>query len=103
VEISRAELRTDESGRATTIVHRDEDVMIVWNVYGPGSGQELHEHDGSQQVYVVIDGGGEMTVADESRQVAKGDVIVIPKQTAHGITNDGAEDLAYLCVTTPPL
>ena len=79
----------------------DTDLAVTWVTVVPGSRQIPHHHD-PEQVYVIIQGKGEMQVGTETRLVSAGDLVYIPANVAHGIVNTGDEMLAYISAATPP-
>jgi mannose-6-phosphate isomerase-like protein (cupin superfamily) len=78
----------------------DTDLTVTWVEVDPGAEQVLHSHD-PEQVYVLVAGEGVMTVGDERREVAAGDLVHIPSDTDHGIENTGDGTLEYVSAATP--
>jgi len=68
----------------------------------PGSRQSPHSHPGSEQVYVIVNGRGRMTVAGEDRELEAGTLVFIPHGAEHAIYNPGPEELVYVSATAPP-
>ena len=66
----------------------------------PGGLQRIHRH-GPEQVYFVLDGIGIMTVGDETQEVRRGDCILVPSDTPHGIRNHGKQVLRYFSAAAP--
>ena len=66
----------------------------------PGGVQKVHSHP-QEQCYFVIEGGGTMTVGNESCEVGAGDCIPVPGGTPHGLVNTGAHVLRYFSATAP--
>jgi mannose-6-phosphate isomerase-like protein (cupin superfamily) len=55
-----------------------------------GSSIGLHTHgDRDEEIYVVIEGSGEMTVDEDRFRVGPGDVVVNRPAGSHGLANDG--------------
>jgi mannose-6-phosphate isomerase-like protein (cupin superfamily) len=77
-------------------------LAITWVDCPPGSEQPVHEHDGKEQVYVIVRGSGTMTVGDERRDVAAGTLVFVPPGMGHSIRNDGPDMLIYVSATAPP-
>jgi quercetin dioxygenase-like cupin family protein len=75
-------------------------LAVTWVDVAPGSYQKIHHHP-EVQVYVIVAGTGEMYVGEETQQVNAGDVIFIPSEAPHGITNNGATLLSYVSAATP--
>lgn len=76
-------------------------LAVTWVTVEPGSRQILHHHE-PEQVYVVIQGVGEMQVGAEIQLVQTGDLVYIPSNFEHGIVNTGNAVLTYISAATPP-
>src|SRR5262245_46129006 len=65
-----------------------------------GQATNRHYHAETEEIYVVVEGSGEMEVDGERRAVGLGDAILIPPGAWHQIT---AEDgpLRILCCCAP--
>ena len=68
---------------------------------GAGQSTQRHYHARSEEVYVFLEGSGEMEVEGESREVGAGDSILIPPGAWHEITA-GSEGARFLCCCAPP-
>lgn len=53
-------------------------------------------HHAPQEIYFIRSGIGELRLGDETRRVKPGDVIYIPENTLHGISNPGTTRLEFL-------
>lgn len=53
----------------------------------PGTSIGYHEHKQNEEVYVVLEGQGRMTVNGEERDVKPGDVILNKPNWSHGLEN----------------
>ena len=63
----------------------------------------FHNHPAKEEMFFVLQGGGEIRIGDETYPIRTGDMIACPaggKETAHQIINTGAEELRYLAVST---
>jgi len=67
----------------------------------PGQAQKVHAHDGSDKVYVVLDGTATLTVGEEVQAVGPGHAVVARAGVAHGIRNDSAGRVTALVVMAP--
>jgi mannose-6-phosphate isomerase-like protein (cupin superfamily) len=68
----------------------------------PGMTTRRHRLLGVTERYVILEGEGLVEVGDRRPEtVTRGDVVVIPPETAQRITNTGAEDLVFLAICTP--
>ncbi len=77
-------------------------LVVTWVEVAPGGEQRPHSHAESEQAYVIVHGQGRMTVADEQRDVAEGDLVLIPPTAEHAIANTGNETLVYVSAASPP-
>jgi mannose-6-phosphate isomerase-like protein (cupin superfamily) len=66
-----------------------------------GQGTERHYHGRSEEIYVLLGGGGEMEVDGDSREVAAGDAVLIPAGAWHRFVA-GPEGARFLCCCAPP-
>jgi mannose-6-phosphate isomerase-like protein (cupin superfamily) len=65
---------------------------------GAPKGYPLHVHHHHDEVMIVLDGEGEAAVGTEKRKVKQGDVIFVPRGTAHTLRFAG-QLLAIDCPT----
>jgi mannose-6-phosphate isomerase-like protein (cupin superfamily) len=66
----------------------------------PGQETERHYHAETEEIYYVVEGGGEMELDGESRPVGVGDAVLIPPGAWHQIrAGDGR--LRFLCCCAP--
>ncbi len=78
-------------------------LSVTWLEVPAGVEQTLRSHEEAEQVYVVVDGAGRMSVAGDTQEVAVGDLILVPPATDHAISNGGDGELALLSVQSPPV
>ncbi len=67
----------------------------------PGRSTAPHHHVRTEEIYYILEGRGEMRVAEETADVAAGDAIAIPPGAWHQIKNTGAGMLRFLCCCAP--
>ena len=67
----------------------------------PRSTTRRHYHARSEEIYLVVEGGGELEVDGEVRAVGAGDAILIPPGRPHQLTA-GDEGVRILCCCVPP-
>ena len=63
----------------------------------------LHSHRVNEEMFLVLQGTGEVRIGNDTYPLRSGDVIACPaggKETAHQIVNTGAEELRFLAVST---
>jgi mannose-6-phosphate isomerase-like protein (cupin superfamily) len=68
----------------------------------PDQSTRRHYHAKTEEIYVVLDGEGEMEVDGERRRIGPGDAILIPPAARHEIRADHAMELRFLCCCAPP-
>ena len=78
-------------------------MSVTWLEIPAGTEQVLRSDGEAEQVYVVVRGGGAMSVAGDTQQVEEGDLILVPPATDHSIANDGADALVCVSVQSPPV
>ncbi len=67
----------------------------------PGAATQRHYHARSEEIYLLVAGGGELEVDGERRQVGAGDAILIPPGAWHRL-RAGEEGARLLCCCVPP-
>ena len=68
----------------------------------PGITTRWHRLAGTTERYVIIEGRGRVEVGDLApRDVAAGDVVIIPALCRQRITNIGTQDLTFFAICTP--
>jgi mannose-6-phosphate isomerase-like protein (cupin superfamily) len=78
-------------------------LSVTWLSLPAGAEQALRTHERAEQAYVVVRGGGSMSVAGDTQAVGEGDLILVPPATDHSIRNDGEADLACISIQSPPV
>jgi quercetin dioxygenase-like cupin family protein len=67
----------------------------------PGQATQRHYHARSEEIYLILEGGGELEVDGDVRTVAPGDAILIPPGSWHELTASD-EGVTLLCSCVPP-
>jgi quercetin dioxygenase-like cupin family protein len=62
---------------------------------------KMHKHVNHVENVYIIEGNGEFTVSDSTYKVKKGDLIVIPKNTWHGVTISSKNPMKVISVQSP--
>lgn len=65
-----------------------------------GQSTQRHYHRASEEIYVVLEGEGELEIAGERRRVGAGDSALIPAGDWHEIS--ATSPLRFLCCCAPP-
>jgi mannose-6-phosphate isomerase-like protein (cupin superfamily) len=64
----------------------------------PGASEELHYHTGVEEIYYVVEGGGQVRVNEETEPIKKGDALPVFFREPHFFTNDGSSDLELMII-----
>lgn len=75
-------------------------LVIMTIPVGGEIGEETH--DGVDQILSFVSGTGEAIVGGEKKEVAQGDLVVVPAGTRHNFRNTGANPLVLYTVYAPP-
>ncbi len=68
----------------------------------PGQSQKPHAHEGSDKVYVVLEGRCRFAVGKETAEHGVGAAVLAPSGVDHGVENLGPADARLLVMMTPP-
>ncbi len=75
--------------------------LVIMTIQSGGEiGEEVHETN--DQILSFVSGVGRADVADESREVKQGDIVVVPAGVKHNFTNTGPNPLVLYTVYGPP-
>jgi mannose-6-phosphate isomerase-like protein (cupin superfamily) len=66
-----------------------------------GQATQRHYHARAEEIYVLLEGDGEMEVDGERARVTPGDAILIPAGAWHQISA-GENGVRFLCCCAPP-
>lgn len=64
--------------------------------YEPGSGTVEHHHVGQDEIFIIMEGTGTMTVGGEPVRVGPGSVVLAPAEIKHGIAPDGRMVMVFV-------
>ena len=67
----------------------------------PGRATRRHYHGITEEIYVVLEGSGEMEVDGERSPVGPRDAILIPARARHQIRAAEGSELRFLCCCAP--
>ena len=67
----------------------------------PGQATDRHYHARTEEIYVLLDGEGEMEVEGGWKSVGPGDAVLIPAGAWHQI-RAGDAPVRFLCCCAPP-
>ena len=69
-------------------------------ILAPGKTSTPHSLKTSE-VYYILAGTGEMSIAEARQQVKAGDAVYIPPNAVQFIRNSGSEPLVFICIVDP--
>src|SRR5450432_4093542 len=61
-----------------------------------------HMHPNANEIQYILEGTGTIWLGDKEVKVGPGDLVVIPKGTAHGGTKPDGRPLKAIAIKTPP-
>lgn len=85
------------------VLFADEYMMTsVWNL-APGEEIIPHQHPGSDDIWVVLEGEGEYWMEKDAPpcRIKEGMVALAPARHAHGVRNTGEGPLVFISVSAP--
>jgi quercetin dioxygenase-like cupin family protein len=68
---------------------------------GIGGGPPLHRHLAEEELFTITEGAITFTAGAETRSVAAGQSVFVPRGTGHSYRNDGAKHARMIAVYTP--
>jgi mannose-6-phosphate isomerase-like protein (cupin superfamily) len=67
-------------------------------VIPPKSTIGYHKHGNNEEIYILLEGQGTMTIDNEPVRVKKGDMILNPAFGEHGLVNDSDSNIDLLVI-----
>lgn len=68
----------------------------------PGQAQKVHAHEGSDKVYLVLEGKARFTIGDEVQDHGPRHAVIARAGVPHGVANASDEQLVLLVTMAPP-
>ncbi|MGO9644153.1 MAG: cupin domain-containing protein [Candidatus Bathyarchaeia archaeon] len=96
-------------GPIKLVTSNDEDgtknQLVAFGVFQPGEGLYPHLHPKSEEIYYVVKGQGTVFVKDQKTPmpIKTNQIIHIPANTPHCVTNTSQDDLLIAFIMTPGL
>jgi mannose-6-phosphate isomerase-like protein (cupin superfamily) len=72
--------------------------MVNWASLGVGKEFARHYHEDMQEIFILVAGEAEITVAAETATLRRGDAVVIDPREVHQMRNAGTEAVEYLAI-----
>ena len=70
--------------------------FVIYSELKPGTSIGYHTHENNEEVYVILEGRGVMTINGEAHEVSTGDVILNKPYGSHGLENTSDDILKIL-------
>ena len=77
------------------------ELVVIEVTFGPGRGHNFHTHPEQEEVIYVIEGTIESWVDANTRELAAGGSVFIPKNTVHATFNSSQGDTRVLAILGP--
>jgi mannose-6-phosphate isomerase-like protein (cupin superfamily) len=72
--------------------------FIDRQVIPPNSTVGYHKHGNNEEMYIILEGSGTMTISNQKVKVKKGDMIKNPPFGEHGLINDSNVNIDLLII-----
>ncbi|WP_408960364.1 cupin domain-containing protein [Natrinema sp. 74] len=69
----------------------------------PGDEGPYHKHESQEEVYVLLDGPGHVTVDGDLVDVPEGGIVRLPAETPRKFVNETGEEQRWLMIGAPPV
>ncbi len=79
-----------------------ERLFLGLNCFEPGQSQQVHAHAGADKFYYVCRGRARLTVGEETREVAEGEVVWAPAGVPHGVAEALERTVLLVGIAPPP-
>lgn len=67
--------------------------FLYYSVLPPGTSIGYHGHREDEEIYIILEGTGLMTINGTETRVVLGDIVVNKPWWKHGLLNDGSEPI----------
>jgi len=66
----------------------------------PGQAQDVHLHPNTSHAWYIVSGSGEVTLENGRKERVKAGMFCVhPRNSVHGVRNDGDENLTYVALS----
>lgn len=79
-----------------------ERLFLGLNCFEPGQSQQVHAHAGADKFYYVCRGRARLTVGEETREVAAGEIVWAPAGMPHGVQEALERTVLLVGIAPPP-
>ena len=92
--------RTKDGSTIREYLHTDVQSLAEASLE-PGQATQRHYHARSEEIYLIVEGAGELEIDGETRAVGAGDAILIRAGSQHELSA-GEGGVRLLCCCVPP-
>lgn len=82
-----------EEKRVRKPIFKEDSMKVEMLCYLPGQAIPLHHHPKEDEVFFIVDGEAVMTVDDEEKRLFPRDLVFVPANSKHSISNPGPGNL----------
>jgi len=72
--------------------------FIDRQIIPPNSTVGYHQHGNNEEMYIVLEGSGTITIEGQEFKIKKGDMIKNPPYGKHGLVNDSNSNIELLII-----
>jgi quercetin dioxygenase-like cupin family protein len=83
-------------------LYASERLFVGLNCFEPGQSQKVHAHPGADKFYYVCSGRARLTVDEETREVAEGEIVWAPAGVVHGVAEALERTVLLVGIAPPP-
>lgn len=86
----------------SVIIESPEATIVAWYIQ-PQQEIPAHIHPHGQDTWTILSGQGEYYLdrTGAKRSIVKGDIVIAPTGSVHGVFNNGEEPLIFISVVSP--
>ncbi len=92
----------EQSADFRRVLWTGDHTQLVIMTIPPGGEIGAETHEDTDQILTFVSGTGEAVVAGETKDVAQGELVVVPAGVHHNFRNTGANPLVLYTVYGPP-
>ena len=78
------------------------DITLNYSVFQPGEEFPQHFHDGSADIFIVLEGGVSVRQGDVYTPISEGEFAYVPSPEVHGTVNTSAAEATLISFQAPP-
>ena len=106
-DINKTEIKKILGGPIKLILSNNEEgsknQLLAFGMFKPGEGLYPHLHHKSEEIYYVVKGKGTLFFGEDNKpmNISTNQIIYIPADTPHGVTNTSTDELIIGFIMTP--